>query len=137
MANLLAVAGGMLDAYTFFCRGGVFANAQTGNIVMLGISIATVEPDFDIKYVVSILVFVCGILSVRIVEEILKRKRILFVRRAVLLAEMAAITAAGAMPQSRSGNLLAILLGEQSVWCVNLVLGSAFLVITYIKRNGR
>ena len=37
---LLAVAGGFLDVYTYISRGGVFANAQTGNIVLLGISAA-------------------------------------------------------------------------------------------------
>ena len=31
---LLAIAGGYLDVYTYICRGGVFANAQTGNIVV-------------------------------------------------------------------------------------------------------
>ena len=34
---LLAVVGGFLDAYTSICRGHVFANAQTGNIVLLGV----------------------------------------------------------------------------------------------------
>ena len=28
VAIVLAIAGGFLDAYTFICRGGVFANAQ-------------------------------------------------------------------------------------------------------------
>ena len=37
---LLAAAGGFLDAYTFICRGHVFANAQTGNIVLFGVSLA-------------------------------------------------------------------------------------------------
>jgi hypothetical protein len=37
LALLLAVVGGFLDAYTYIGRGGVFANAQTGNIVLLGI----------------------------------------------------------------------------------------------------
>ena len=37
---LLAIAGGYLDVYTYICRGGVFANAQTGNIVLLGINVA-------------------------------------------------------------------------------------------------
>jgi hypothetical protein len=35
---LLAGVGGFLDAYTFVGRGGVFANAQTGNIVLLGVA---------------------------------------------------------------------------------------------------
>lgn len=37
LAILLAVVGGFLDAYTYICRGHVFANAQTGNIVLLGL----------------------------------------------------------------------------------------------------
>ena len=36
---LLALVGGFLDAYTYVCRGHVFANAQTGNLVLLGIYI--------------------------------------------------------------------------------------------------
>ena len=37
---MLCLAGGFLDAYTFVTRGGVFANAQTGNIVLLGLELA-------------------------------------------------------------------------------------------------
>ena len=36
---LLTLSGGLQDAYTYFCRGHVFANAQTGNIVLLGQSL--------------------------------------------------------------------------------------------------
>lgn len=39
----LALAGGFLDAYTYLLRGGVFANAQTGNIVLFGIHLAKQE----------------------------------------------------------------------------------------------
>ena len=37
MGALLAAAGGLLDAYTYLSRGGVFANAETGNMVLFGI----------------------------------------------------------------------------------------------------
>ena len=37
---VLALAGGYLDAYTYLCRGGVFANAETGNMVLLGAKLA-------------------------------------------------------------------------------------------------
>ena len=33
LGAMLAMAGGFFDAYTYLCRGKVFANAQTGNIV--------------------------------------------------------------------------------------------------------
>ena len=34
---ILAFVGGFLDIYTYVSRGGVFANAQTGNMVLLAI----------------------------------------------------------------------------------------------------
>lgn len=33
---VLTLSGGLQDAYSYFVRGRVFANAQTGNIVLLG-----------------------------------------------------------------------------------------------------
>lgn len=39
VGSLLAMVGGFLDVYTYLTRGGVFANAQTGNIVLLGITL--------------------------------------------------------------------------------------------------
>ena len=38
---LLAAVGGFLDAFTFAGYGGVFANTQTGNIVLMGITTLT------------------------------------------------------------------------------------------------
>ena len=32
----LTLSGGFQDAYTYYTRGKVFANAQTGNIILLG-----------------------------------------------------------------------------------------------------
>ena len=32
---MYAVVGGFLEAFTFLLHGGVFCNAQTGNLVML------------------------------------------------------------------------------------------------------
>ena len=43
IAVLLAVVGGSLDAYSYVARGHVFANAQTGNIVLFGLHLADGE----------------------------------------------------------------------------------------------
>lgn len=40
LGTVLTLAGGLQDAYSYNCRGQVFANAQTGNIVLLGQSLA-------------------------------------------------------------------------------------------------
>ena len=37
---LLALTGGLLDAYSYLNRGEVFATAETGNIVLMGINLA-------------------------------------------------------------------------------------------------
>ena len=34
---LLTLSGGFMDAYSYLCRGEVFANAQTGNILLFGV----------------------------------------------------------------------------------------------------
>lgn len=39
-ALLITGASGFLDAYTFLVRGGVFANAQTGNVILLALNLA-------------------------------------------------------------------------------------------------
>ena len=67
---LLAIAGGYLDVYTYICRGGVFANAQTGNIVLLGISMADQNWDKILFYMYPILAFMAGIL----ITEYVRRK---------------------------------------------------------------
>ena len=37
---VLALAGGFMDAYSYMCRDEVFANAQTGNMLLLGINLS-------------------------------------------------------------------------------------------------
>ena len=34
-AAFLSISGGLQDAYTYLARGNVFANAQTGNVVLM------------------------------------------------------------------------------------------------------
>ena len=40
IASVFAIVGGFLDAYSYLARGHVFANAQTGNVVLLGVRAA-------------------------------------------------------------------------------------------------
>ena len=37
---LLALSGGFMDAYSYVCRDQVFANAQTGNMLLFGIHLS-------------------------------------------------------------------------------------------------
>lgn len=65
----LAVAGGFMDAYSYICRGGVFANAQTGNMLLLGISLAEGDWHLAIKYCAPVLAFFIGISMAEMVRH--------------------------------------------------------------------
>ena len=69
VGTLLAVAGGWLDAYTYVCRGHVFANAQTGNVVLLGISLSQGEFQHALSALIPILAFVAGVGVAELVKE--------------------------------------------------------------------
>lgn len=56
----LAAVGGFLDAYTFICRGEVFANAETGNMVLFAIGIATGDMHRAFTAFLPILAFMIG-----------------------------------------------------------------------------
>lgn len=62
IAFMLALVGGYLDAYTFILRGGVFANAQTGNIVLMGISVVQNGISSVWVHAVPVLAFFFGVL---------------------------------------------------------------------------
>ena len=62
VAAILASAGGFLDAYSYLVRGHVFANAQTGNIVLLGMRFFERDWLGCAKYLLPIVMFVFGVL---------------------------------------------------------------------------
>ena len=66
----LSLVGGFLDAYSYLLKGKVFANAQTGNLVLLFISAANRELHKSHKYIIPIVTFALGIF----ISEFLKNK---------------------------------------------------------------
>lgn len=96
---LLAVIGGFLDAYTYLCRGQVFANAQTGNIVLLGIKAA--EGDFSgaLYYLIPIFAFVLGVAVSELVRGKMKNHKKIHWRQWILLMELAVLLGVAFIPQ--------------------------------------
>lgn len=70
LSLVLAIIGGYLDAYTFIDRGKVFANAQTGNIVLLGVNIANGKLYNALLYFLPILAFILGVLVSHYIKDI-------------------------------------------------------------------
>lgn len=67
---LLAIVGGFLDTYTFIGRGGVFANAQTGNVVLVGIEAATGDWEQAMFHAVPILAFIVGVVVAEMIKNL-------------------------------------------------------------------
>jgi uncharacterized membrane protein YoaK (UPF0700 family) len=63
VAMLLGAAGGFLDAFTWVGHGGVFANAQSGNVVLLGVSLATAQWSQALRHIPPIMAFLAGVFT--------------------------------------------------------------------------
>ena len=66
---ILALVGGFMDVYSYMGRDGVFANAQTGNILLVGVHLS--EGDFAVamRYLLPVLCFSVGIMLSDLVHE--------------------------------------------------------------------
>jgi uncharacterized membrane protein YoaK (UPF0700 family) len=58
---LLSAVGGFLDAYTFVGHGGVFANAQTGNVVLLGVGLVSGRVGDALRHLPPLVAFLVGL----------------------------------------------------------------------------
>ena len=66
IACLFAIVGGFLDAYSYLARGHVFANAQTGNVVLFGVRAAAGNWTSACKTLPSIFAYMCGVAVARL-----------------------------------------------------------------------
>lgn len=102
----LAVVGGFLDAYTYICRGAVFANAQTGNIVLMGIKLAEGNFTGAGHYIIPIIAFIAGILISEAVKEIFRKNSFLHWRQIILAFEIIILVLTAFLPSGRTNNLI-------------------------------
>ena len=95
---LLATSGGCMDAYSYLFREQVFANAQTGNILLLGVNLSTGNFSVCFRYLCPIVAFVAGI----VLAYLICRLSCEHVRTAKLLVvggEIAVLFSVAFMPQ--------------------------------------
>lgn len=60
-ALLITLASGFLDSYTFLVRGGVFANVQTANVILMGIGLSDRHWAEALLHLWPILAFLLGV----------------------------------------------------------------------------
>lgn len=92
---LLTLSGGLQDTYTYLRRGKVFANAQTGNIVLLGQSMFDGDWARAVRYLLPVLAFALGVAAAEWL-----RVRLPHWQRRVLLWEILLLFLVGFIPHS-------------------------------------
>lgn len=85
---LLSLTGGFLDAYSYIIRGNVFANAQTGNIVLLGVELAESRYKEAFGYLIPIIAFAAGIFIAEAIKLRCKKILGIYWKQIVLLIEI-------------------------------------------------
>lgn len=73
---LVTMAGGSTDAWVYLAHGHVFANAQSGNVVLMGIALAGGDVASAAMHLPSLLAFAAGALASRLSGQFLKRRRL-------------------------------------------------------------
>ncbi len=97
-AVFIILSGGFQDAYTYTCRGEVFANAQTGNIVLLSTALYGREWQTVLKYLVPVLSFLVGTAVAEFIHIKLKCYEKLHWRQIILLLEILLLFSVGFLP---------------------------------------
>ena len=99
-AVFVILSGGYQDAYSYCCRGGVFANAQTGNIVLMSINMFEGKPSSCMKYLIPLVAFLVGIYAAEVIHYKYKDMEKIHWRQIIVLCEIVVLFAVGFMPQS-------------------------------------
>lgn len=97
-AAFLSVSGGLQDAYTYIFRGKVFANAQTGNIVLLGQNLVDRNWRMCVHYAVPLLFFALGIAAAECIKQKFQNMQQFHWRQIVVLCEIFLLLIVGFLP---------------------------------------
>lgn len=103
---LLALSGGFLDVYTYVCRDGVFANAQTGNMVLLGVKLVKGEFFHALYYLIPIFAFVLGIIISEMVRKRFSDSSQFHWRQIIIVVEILALFIASFMKPTELNNII-------------------------------
>ncbi|HJA94733.1 MAG TPA: DUF1275 domain-containing protein [Candidatus Eisenbergiella merdipullorum] len=99
-AAFLSLSGGLQDAYTYISRGKVFANAQTGNIVLLSTNLCERNWPAALRYLVPLLFFAFGVAFAERIRQVFRHaSHRIHWRQSVLLIEIFLLFLVGFLPE--------------------------------------
>ena len=97
-ALFIILSGGFQDAYTYCCRGEVFANAQTGNIVLMSSALFVHDWATVCKYIIPVISFMVGSAAAELIHMQFKLCEKIHWRQIILAIEMILLFLVGFLP---------------------------------------
>jgi uncharacterized membrane protein YoaK (UPF0700 family) len=102
LSGIISLSGGFQDAYTYNLRDGVFANAQTGNVVLMSQRIMEGQWIIGLHYLFPILAFATGILIAEQISFRFKHFKKMHWRQMILLLEIIILAGVAFIPSSHN-----------------------------------
>ena len=96
--ELLIFAAGMMGAYTFNLRGGVFCNAQTANVVLMAVAFGHGEWNLGLYYLIPISAYIGGAVVSEVLASRIRHRNILRWDTVLIAVEVAIMFAIGWIP---------------------------------------
>jgi uncharacterized membrane protein YoaK (UPF0700 family) len=124
---LLAAAGGFLDGFTYVGHGHVFANAMTGNVVLLGINCFSGSWRSGLNHLPAILCFLAGIWVAQAIQLYSRRRGIGSPYPAVLGLEICVLLILSLLPGTTADFL----------FTTSIAFAASVQVQTFREVNGR
>src|SRR3954469_2982490 len=110
LGMVLAVAGGFQDAFSYIDLGGVFANAQTGNVVLFGVEAAREHWTAAVRHVPSLLAFVAGVAVAETLHRPGVAAALRWPARIALIVEIVVLAVVGLLPRGTPDSVLIVLI---------------------------
>ncbi|KRM30835.1 hypothetical protein FC83_GL001393 [Agrilactobacillus composti DSM 18527 = JCM 14202] len=123
---LLAAVGGYMDAFTYMSYGEVFSSLQSGNVILLGINLASGHFAATWRYFIPILFFAFGAGFANLIEQFYVKKDLFIWQQINLLIELLGIALIGLIDRNI----------PQLFVTSSLSFFAAFQVHTYRRLNG-
>lgn len=98
LALILAASGGLMDAYTYLFRDKVFANAQTGNILLFGVNLSEGNFQQALHYLCPVIAFAFGIILAEIIRHYCMEDGFFHWRQLTVLLECIILFSVGFIP---------------------------------------
>ena len=95
----LALSGGFMDAYSYINRGKVFANAETGNIILMALKVCEGKFFEAVNYLIPIISFAVGVAICEIIKYRKERINMIHWRQILVMFEIFAFIVVGFLPQ--------------------------------------